>query len=213
MSVPSSRRAARALLIAGRASPAASLAFTFLLRRSSHSSRLVMGQKRNHGAIASPAAPSGEPCPPAPPSMAPSLMSDPIGPETPTPPAPPLPEPPAPPAPPLIVPLLISVPIVPELAIPAPPAPPRVFSSVMGLPRVTMRMKRVTHDAKNVTRDQSRVMWPLSPWSLPALACRAASLRSSRLDGDFTLRLGHRFMPLGRGQGDADPSNGSRRSL
>jgi hypothetical protein len=46
MSVPPSRRAARALLIAGRASPAASLAFTFFLRRSSHSSRLVMGQKR-----------------------------------------------------------------------------------------------------------------------------------------------------------------------
>src|SRR6516164_4897335 len=95
--------------------------------------------------------------------MPPSLMIASIGPEMPTPPAPPLPEPPAPPAPPLIVPLLISVPIVPELAIPAPPAPPRVFSSVMGS---TSRdnadesigpAQRVTHDAKNVTRDQSRV--------------------------------------------------------
>jgi hypothetical protein len=96
-------------------------------------SQLFGGRRKwNHGAIASPAAPSGEPCPPAPPSMAPSLINDSIGPEMPTPPAPPLPEPPAPPAPPLIVPLLISVPIVPELAIPAPPAPPRVFSSVIG---------------------------------------------------------------------------------
>src|SRR6516164_1136780 len=98
--------------------------------------------------------------------MPPSLMIASIGPEMPTPPAPPLPEPPAPPAPPLIVPLLISVPIVPELAIPAPPAPPRVFSSVMGSTSCDNAdesigpAQRVTHDVKNVTRDQSRVMGP-----------------------------------------------------
>jgi hypothetical protein len=54
------------------------------------------------------------------------------------------------------------------------------------------------------TRDQSRVMWPLSPRSLPALACRAASLRSSRRRRRLCSRLGHRFMPFGRGQGGND---------
>jgi hypothetical protein len=112
---------------------------------------------RNHGAIATPAAPSGEPCPPAPPSMAPWLMSDSIGPEMPTPPAPPLPAPPAPPAPPLIVPLLISVPIVPELAIPAPPAPPRIFSSVMG------STSRDNADESMGPRNASRTMPKTSP--------------------------------------------------
>ena len=92
-------------------------------------------------------------------------MSDSIGPEMPTPPAPPLPEPPAPPAPPLIVPLLISVPIVPELAIRHRQLRRESFHRSWVYLRDNADesigpAQRVTHDAKKVTRDQSRVMGP-----------------------------------------------------